>query len=66
MSTLALKTRVSRLEAASPEVEFNMESLSTICKRLGFVDLEDSPSNSPELRETKRQLKELLARLTEV
>lgn len=61
-----LKSRVARLEAQAPEVEFSIEGLSTICKRLGFVDLEDSPSNSPELRETKRQLKKLLARLTEV
>ncbi len=65
MSTLALKTRVARLEAQSPEVEFSLEDVTAICRRLGTVDL-DATTGSPALRETRRELKELLARLTEV
>lgn len=65
MSTASLKTRLARLEVATPATEFSLEVVTAICRRLGTVDL-DSAAGSPELRETRRQLKELLARLTEV
>ena len=62
MSTANLKTRLARLEVATPATEFSMDDLTAICKRLGSVDL-DSQVGSPALLAVKRELKDLLQKM---
>lgn len=67
MSTASLKTRLIRLETATPAAaEVSLDELDALVRRLDLANVDlDSPTGSPALVAAKAELKALLARMTE-
>ncbi len=65
MSTASLKTRLIRLEVATPAAaEVSLDELDALARRLDLANIDlDTPTGSPALVAVKRELKALLARL---
>lgn len=65
MSSASLKTRMDRLENDSTGMAYSLEDLPALIQRMSFIDLDDDVTGSPALRDAKRRLRELTARLAE-
>ena len=65
MATPSLRSRLARLETASPvTAEVSLDELDALARRLDLANVDlDSPTGSPALVAVKRELKTLLARL---
>ncbi len=65
MSTASLKTRLIRLEVATPAAaEVSLGELDALARRLDLANVDlDSPTGSPALVAVKRELKDLLQKM---
>ena len=66
MSTLSLKTRLARLEVATPAAaEVSLDELDALARRLDLANLDLDKPGSPAMNKIKAELKALLARMME-
>lgn len=64
MSAASLKNRLARLEDSTGTV-YSLADLPALIQRMSYIDLEDDVTGSPALRDAKRRLRELTARLAD-
>ena len=64
MSTASLKTRLIRLEVATPAAaEVSLDELDALARRLDLANVDLDAPGSPAMTKIKSELKALLARL---